>query len=66
MGCGDCFGWVEGIDGKYYLIVFIENGCILDYLGKMLKIGCVEIVKIYKGDFCLMVNQNLIIVGVVL
>lgn len=45
-------------------MLFIENGCIFDYLVCLLKIGLLEIVKIYKGDFCIMVNQNLIIVGV--
>ncbi len=33
----DRFGWVEGIDGKHHLTVFIENGRILDYPGKTLK-----------------------------
>lgn len=47
ISCGDWIGWVEGIDGKYYLILFIENGCILDFLGKLLKMGVVEIVKVY-------------------
>ena len=61
---GDRFGWVEGIDGKYHLTVFIENGRILDYPGKTLKTGCAEIAKIHKGDFRLTANQNLIIAGV--
>ena len=63
-GRGDRFGWVEGIDGKYHLTVFIENGRILDYPGKTLKTGCAEIAKIHKGDFRLTANQNLIIAGV--
>ncbi|WP_414828505.1 assimilatory sulfite reductase (NADPH) hemoprotein subunit [Alteromonas sp. H39] len=61
---GDRFGWVEGIDGKFHLTVFIENGRILDYPGKTLKTGCAEIAKIHKGDFRLTANQNLIIAGV--
>lgn len=61
---GDRFGWVEGIDGKYHLTVFIENGRILDYPGKTLKTGCAEIAKIHKGDFRLTANQNLVIAGV--
>ncbi len=63
-GRGDRFGWVEGIDGKYHLTVFIENGRILDYPGKTLKTGCADIAKIHKGDFRLTANQNLIIAGV--
>nr|WP_136252657.1 assimilatory sulfite reductase (NADPH) hemoprotein subunit [Ningiella ruwaisensis] len=61
---GDRFGWVEGIDGKYHLTVFIENGRILDFPNKPLKTGCREIAKIHKGDFRLTANQNLIIAGV--
>ena len=57
---GDRFGWVEGIDGKFHLTVFIENGRILDYPGKTLKTGCAEIAKIHKGDFRLTANQNLV------
>jgi sulfite reductase (NADPH) hemoprotein beta-component len=61
---GDRFGWVEGVDGKYHLTLFIENGRILDYPGKTLKTGCAEIAKIHKGDFRLTANQNLIVASV--
>lgn len=61
---GDRIGWVEGIDGKHHLSLFIENGRILDYPGKTLKTGCAEIAKIHKGDFRLTANQNLIVAGV--
>lgn len=63
-GRGDRFGWVEGIDGKYHLTVFIENGRILDYPNKTLKTGCREIAKIHQGDFRMTANQNLVIAGV--
>ena len=61
---GDSFGWVEGIDGKYHLTLFIENGRILDFPGRPLKTGCKEIAKIHKGDFRMTANQNLIVAGV--
>lgn len=61
---GDRFGWVEGIDGKQHLTLFIENGRILDYPGKTLKTGMREIANIHQGDFRLTANQNLIIAGV--
>ncbi|MCW8092695.1 assimilatory sulfite reductase (NADPH) hemoprotein subunit [Alteromonas sp. ASW11-130] len=63
-GRGDRFGWVEGIDGKFHLTVFIENGRILDFPNKPLKTGCAEIAKVHQGDFRLTANQNLIIAGV--
>ncbi|GLR72496.1 assimilatory sulfite reductase (NADPH) hemoprotein subunit [Agaribacter marinus] len=61
---GDRFGWVEGIDGKHHLTLFIENGRILDFPDKPLKTGVREIAKIHKGDFRLTANQNLIVAGV--
>ena len=61
---GDSFGWVEGIDNKHHLTLFIENGRILDFAGKTLKTGMLEIAKIHKGDFRLTANQNLIVAGV--
>ncbi|WP_409011263.1 assimilatory sulfite reductase (NADPH) hemoprotein subunit [Aeromonas salmonicida] len=61
---GDRFGWVEGIDGKHHLTLFIENGRLLDFPGKPLKTGMLKIAKIHQGDFRLTANQNLIIAGV--
>ena len=61
---GDRFGWVEGIDGKHHLTLFIENGRIKDFANKPLKTGCAELAKIHKGDFRLTANQNLIVAGV--
>lgn len=61
---GDCYGWVEGIEDKWYFILFVEGGCIMDYDDYKLMIGLWEIVKVYIGEFCLIFNQNLIIVNV--
>ncbi len=56
--------WVKGIDDNWHLTLFIENGRILDYPGRPLKTGLLEIAKIHKGDFRITANQNLIIAGV--
>ncbi len=48
----------------WHLTLFIENGRILDYPGRPLKTGLLEIAKIHKGDFRITANQNLIIAGV--
>ncbi|WP_448548015.1 assimilatory sulfite reductase (NADPH) hemoprotein subunit [Thalassotalea fusca] len=61
---GDNIGWVKGIDNKYHLTLFIENGRLLDYPGKPLKTGVAEIAKVHQGDFRMTANQNLIIAGV--
>ncbi len=47
-GRGDRIGWVKGIDDKWHLTLFIENGRILDYPGRPLKTGLLEIAKIHK------------------
>lgn len=61
---GDKFGWLEGIDGKHHLTLFIQSGRILDYPGKALKTGCRKIAEIHQGDFRMTANQNLIVAGV--
>ncbi|MGF1786807.1 assimilatory sulfite reductase (NADPH) hemoprotein subunit [Photobacterium swingsii] len=61
---GDRIGWVEGIDGKYHLALFIENGRLLDFPNKPLKTGMAEIAKVHKGDFRMTANQNIIVAGV--
>ncbi|WP_434583300.1 assimilatory sulfite reductase (NADPH) hemoprotein subunit [Klebsiella sp. B345] len=63
-GRGDRIGWVKGIDDKWYLTLFIENGRILDYPGRPLKTGLLEISKIHQGEFRITANQNLIIASV--
>ncbi|MDO6462367.1 assimilatory sulfite reductase (NADPH) hemoprotein subunit [Granulosicoccaceae sp. 1_MG-2023] len=61
---GDRFGWIEGIDGKHHLTLYILSGRILDYPGKPLKTGLRKIAEIHQGDFRITANQNLIIAGV--
>ncbi|SNY49313.1 sulfite reductase (NADPH) beta subunit [Arsukibacterium tuosuense] len=61
---GDRFGWVDGIDGKHHLTLFIENGRVLDFPGKPLKTGLAAIAKVHQGDFRMTANQNLIVAGV--
>ncbi|GAA0788029.1 MULTISPECIES: assimilatory sulfite reductase (NADPH) hemoprotein subunit [Pseudomonadati] len=61
---GDRYGWVEGIDNKWHLTLFIESGRIKDMPGKTLQTGLREIAKIHKGDFRMTSNQNMIIASV--
>jgi sulfite reductase (NADPH) hemoprotein beta-component len=58
---GDRYGWVEGINGKWNLGLFIEGGRIIDNDEKSYKTGMREIAKVHKGDFRLTGNQNVII-----
>ncbi|QUM82259.1 assimilatory sulfite reductase (NADPH) hemoprotein subunit [Moritella sp. 5] len=61
---GDRFGWIKGVDNKWHLTLFIENGRIVDTETHPIKTGLVEIAKIHQGDFRMTANQNLIIAGV--
>ncbi|WP_413701224.1 assimilatory sulfite reductase (NADPH) hemoprotein subunit [Psychromonas sp. KJ10-10] len=61
---GDRIGWVKGIDNKWHLTVFIENGRILDFDGKPLKSGLNKIAKVHTGTFRMTANQNLVIAEV--
>lgn len=61
---GDRIGWIKGIDNKWHLTLFIENGRLLDYPDRPLKSGIAAIARVHKGDFRLTANQNLIVAGV--
>lgn len=58
---GDRYGWVKGINGKWFYTLFVENGRVKDEKGYQLKTALREVSKILKGDFRLTGNQNLII-----
>jgi sulfite reductase (NADPH) hemoprotein beta-component len=60
----DRYGWVEGINGKWNLGLFIEGGRIVDNDEKSFKTGMRAIAKVHKGDFRLTANQNLVIADV--
>jgi len=61
---GDRYGWVEGIDNKWHLTLYIESGRIKDLPGQTLQTGLREIAHIHQGDFRMTANQNIIIAGV--
>ncbi|WP_394173653.1 assimilatory sulfite reductase (NADPH) hemoprotein subunit [Thalassotalea litorea] len=61
---GDRIGWVEGVDNKHHLTLFIENGRIKDNELAPLKTGVRKIAEIHNGDFRMTANQNLIVAGV--
>ncbi|TLU64362.1 assimilatory sulfite reductase (NADPH) hemoprotein subunit [Thalassotalea litorea] len=61
---GDRIGWVEGVDNKHHLTLFIENGRIKDTEQAPLKTGVRKIAEIHQGDFRMTANQNLIVAGV--
>jgi len=63
-GTGDRYGWTRGVDDKWHLTLFVQNGRVKDYQDLPMKTGLREIAKIHKGDFRLTCNQNLIIGGI--
>ncbi len=61
---GDRYGWVEGVNGRYNLTLFIQGGRVLDTPTYPLRTGLREIAKVHDGDFRLTANQNLMIANV--
>ena len=61
---GDQYGWLKGVDDKWYLTVFIEGGRVVDTDDFPMMTGLREIAKIHKGDFRLTGNQGLVIGGI--
>jgi len=58
---GDQYGWLKGINNKWFYTLFVENGRVRDENDYQLKKALREIAKIHTGDFRLTGNQNLII-----
>lgn len=58
---GDRYGWIEQLDGRWQLTVFVENGRLLPQH----RAGINNIVDAQlSGDIRLTTNQNLIVAGV--
>lgn len=58
---GDRYGWVEGVNGKHHLTLFVQNGRVFDRGDWRMKSGLRELAKVHAGDFRLTPNQNLTI-----
>jgi sulfite reductase (NADPH) hemoprotein beta-component len=63
-GRGDRYGWIEGVDGRWHLTLYIESGRIRDFDGYRLLSAMRDIAEVHQGDFRLTANQNLIIANV--
>lgn len=58
---GDTYGWLKGINDKWFYTLFVEHGRVKNEEGYTLKSALEEIAHIHTGDFRLTGNQNLII-----
>ncbi|OWW24623.1 sulfite reductase subunit beta [Zobellia sp. OII3] len=58
---GDTYGWLKGVNQKWFYTLFVEHGRVKNEEGYTLKEALREIAHIHKGDFRLTGNQNLII-----
>jgi sulfite reductase (NADPH) hemoprotein beta-component len=58
---GDSYGWVKGINERWFYTLFVEHGRVRNDHDFKLKSALREIAKIHQGDFRLTGNQNLII-----
>lgn len=61
---GDRYGWVDGVNGRSNLTLFIQGGRVLDTDEYPMRSGLREIAKVHDGDFRLTANQNLMIANV--
>jgi len=61
---GDRYGWVDGVNGKSNLTLFIQGGRVLDTPSYPMRTGLREIAKVHEGDFRITANQNLMIANV--
>lgn len=64
VSTGDQVGWQRGVDKKWHLTLFIENGRVKDRPGHELRTALRKIAETHKGSFVLTNNQNLIIAQV--
>lgn len=60
----DPIGWRQGVDKKWHLTLFIENGRIKDVPGHTLRSALREIADVHTGHMLCTANQNLTIAGV--
>lgn len=58
---GDLYGWLKGINNRWFYTLFVENGRVRDAENYTLKSALREIAQVHTGDFRLTGNQNLII-----
>lgn len=61
---GDRFGWSRGIDGRWNLTLFIENGRIDDQADSKLMTGLRELARLGPTDLRITPNQNLVLTGI--
>src|SRR5262249_7664719 len=61
---GDCYGWIEGDNGRANLTLLAENGRIKDLPGAAILTGLRRIAEHHDGDIRLTTNQNIIIANV--
>lgn len=61
---GDRYGWQKTSDGRWHLVLYIENGRIADRGVQRQLTGLREIARRLDGEFRLTANQNLVISGV--
>lgn len=57
----DQYGWAQGIDGKWYLTIFVEHGRVRDTDDHTMKACLREIAELDICDFRLTGNQGLIL-----
>lgn len=60
----DLYGCFEGLDRKWHITLYLENGIISDQNGCQLLTGLREIAKVHTGDIRLTASKNIILTNI--
>lgn len=63
---GDLYGWRQGVDGKWFLTLFVETGRVKDVEGRRLKTALRQVAEKFSDiEFRLSPNQNIILANII-
>ncbi|HEV2452918.1 MAG TPA: NADPH-dependent assimilatory sulfite reductase hemoprotein subunit [Verrucomicrobiae bacterium] len=63
---GDLYGWRQGVDGKWFLTLFVETGRVKDVEGRRMKTALRQVGEKFSDiEFRLSPNQNMILANIV-
>jgi sulfite reductase (NADPH) hemoprotein beta-component len=61
----DMYGWHQGVDGKWFLTVFVETGRVKDIEGRKMKTALRQVAEKFPGiEFRLSANQNMVLANI--
>lgn len=61
---GDIYDWVQDVDGRWYITLFVENGLVQDQESYPVKSALYEIAGLDKCGLRFTANQNVMLTGI--